>query len=84
MSGFRVQRKRCATCIYHTFLPCQLQRLEDQVRDLHIGFRGHRVCHHSKDACCRGFWDRHKDAFQLGQIAQRLNLVEYVEDDILT
>jgi len=83
MSGFRVQRKRCATCIYHTFSPLELRRLEDQVRDLHIGFRGHRVCHHSKDACCRGFWDQHKDAFQLGQIAQRLNLVEYVEDDIL-
>jgi hypothetical protein len=78
---FRVQRKRCTTCIYHTFLHWDLQRLEDQVRDPYMGFKGHRICHHSKDACCHGFWDKHKDEFQLGQLAQRLNMVKYVDDD---
>ena len=84
MSGFRVQRKRCKTCIYHPGSPLDLEYLENQVRDKHVGFKGHRVCHHSKDACCHGFWEAHKDEFQVGQIAQRLNLVEYVDDDILT
>jgi hypothetical protein len=60
-----------------------LARLEDAVRDPHMGFRGHRICHHSKDACCRGFWNAHKDEFQMGQIAQRLNMVEFVNVDIL-
>ena len=45
-----------------------------------------RECHHAKrgsGVCCRGFWDRHADDFQAGQIAQRLNLIEYVKEDIL-
>ena len=57
--------------------------LEGQVRDKHMGFKGHRICHNSKDVCCRGFWDRHKDEFPLGQIAQRLGIVEFVEVDTL-
>ena len=50
--------------------------LEDQVRDDHTdGFKGFRVCHHHDSACCRGFWNAHKDEFQLGQLAQRLDAV---------
>jgi len=44
-------------------------------------FSGHRICHHSDTACCAGFFARHKDHFPLGQIAQRLGFVEYVEHD---
>ena len=59
-----------------------LASLEDQVRDAHIGFKGHRICHHASDAtCCRGFWEAHKDEFPAGQIAQRLGLVEFVDRD---
>jgi hypothetical protein len=46
-------------------------------------FKGHRICHHSKDACCRGFWNRHKNHFTAGQLAQRLNAVEFVDEDVL-
>jgi hypothetical protein len=81
--GFKVQAKACATCIYRKDSSLDIERLEDQVRDPHMGFKGHRVCHHSKDACCRGFWNRHKDEFALGQIAQRLNFVEFVNEDKL-
>lgn len=80
---FRVQRKQCRTCIYHKASPLNIKQLEARVRDNYGGFKGHRVCHHSKDACCRGFWNRHKWEFQAGQIAQRLGLVEFVDDDIL-
>lgn len=80
---FRVQSRPCATCIYRADSPLDLKRLEDDVRDPYIGFKGHRICHHSADACCRGFWNAHKDEFQLGQVAQRLGLVEFVEDDVL-
>jgi hypothetical protein len=75
---FHVKRQRCATCIYRKDSPLDLERLEDQVRDKHMGFTGYRVCHHGNDACCRGFWDRHRDEFPAGQIAQRLKLVEFV------
>jgi len=37
----------------------------------------------SDDACCRGFWNAHKDEFQLGQVAQRLGLVRFVKEDTL-
>jgi hypothetical protein len=77
----RVQRRQCSTCIYREDSPLDLQSLEAQVEDGHGGFKGHRVCHHSEDACCAGFWARHKDNFPLGQIAQRLGVVELVCDD---
>lgn len=80
----KVQRRMCATCIYRPDSPLDLKSLEDAVRDPHIGFKGHRICHHSKDVCCRGFWEAHKDEFPAGQIAQRLNLVEFVDVNILT
>lgn len=81
---FKVQKKRCRTCIYNPNSPLDLEKLEDDVRDEYIGFKGHRVCHHAPDdsgVCCKGFWDAHKDEFQAGQIAQRLNMVEFVNVD---
>lgn len=86
MTGFRVQRKMCATCIYRPDSPLDLKELERQVSDKHGGFKRHRQCHHStpkNPACCRGFWDAHKDEFQAGQLAQRLDMVDFVEVDEL-
>jgi len=73
----------CATCIYRPDTPLDLEGIEAAVKDSYGGFQGHRICHHSSDACCRGFWDRHKDKFQMGQIAQRLGMVEFVSVDTL-
>jgi hypothetical protein len=53
---FKVQRRMCKTCIYRPDTALDLPALEAQVRDWH-GFKQHRICHHSDDACCRGFWD---------------------------
>jgi hypothetical protein len=78
----RVQRRLCATCIYKPDSPLDLARLESEVKDRY-GFVSHRICHHSEDVCCRGFWEAHKDEFPAGQIAQRLGLVEYVDVDTL-
>lgn len=80
---FKVQSKMCKTCIYRPDSPLDLVKLEDDVRDDHGGFRAHRVCHHSEDVCCRGFWDKHKNKFQLGQVVQRLGCVEFVHVDTL-
>ena len=46
-------------------------------------FESYRVCHHSDGVCCRGFWEAHKDAFTLGQLAQRWDLVEFIEVDTM-
>lgn len=81
--SFKVQKKMCKTCIYRPETPLDLEALENEVRDNYGGFKGHRICHHSDDVCCRGFWEKHKDEFQMGQIAQRLDAVEFVEIDTL-
>ena len=83
MSGFRVQKKQCETCIYRPENPLDLEVLEEAIKDQHGFFSSHRTCHHSEDVCCRGFWDRHKDEFQTGQLAQRLDAVDFVEVDTL-
>lgn len=80
---FKVQKRACASCIYRKDSPLDLKKLEAAVSDKYGGFKGHRICHHSKDVCCRGFWQRHKDKFALGQIAQRLGFVQFVQEDIL-
>jgi hypothetical protein len=80
---FKVQRKLCATCIYRPESPLDLAKLEADVADRYGGFRCHRICHHSKDVCCRGFWEVHKDEFPMGRIAQRLGMVEFVDVDTL-
>lgn len=63
-----------------------IKQLEGQIADPKMEgfFIGYRACHHSNgDICCRGFWNRHKNDFSLGQLAQRLNLVKFVKIDIL-
>jgi hypothetical protein len=79
---FTVQKKQCSTCICHNDSPLDPAALEDAVRDKYIAFKGYRECHHAKHGsgvCCRRFWNRHKDEFAAGQIAQRLGLVEFAE-----
>lgn len=85
---FKVRRKRCATCIYGprhlSASRASVATLEKECADKRMPgfFRTYRACHHhpdTNDVCCRGFWDRHKDHFTLGQIAQRLNFVEFVD-----
>jgi hypothetical protein len=80
---FKVQSKPCSTCIYRKDSPLDLAKLEADIADPYVGFKGHRICHHSNDVCCRGFWNRHKDDFQTGQISQRLGWVEFVQVDTL-
>lgn len=83
---FKVRSKQCSTCIYRKDSPLDIKDLEHQIADPNMEgfFVGHRVCHHSKTACCRGFWNRHKNDFRLGQMAQRLGFIEFVDEKILT
>lgn len=81
----RVQRKQCATCIYRKDSALDIKKLEAQIADPRMEghFKGSRICHHSRDAVCAGFWKRHRDHYDAGQIAQRLGIVELVDDDVL-
>ena len=81
---FRVQKKACDTCIYRKDSPLNLEKLENDVRDHYGSLVGHRICHHSKDVCCRGFWNKYKNDFTLGRMAQMFDQVEFVEVDTLS
>lgn len=82
MSGFKVMAKQCETCIYKPNLRWDVVKLEAPIKDRWGFFKGHRICHHSKGSCCRGFWNRYKDKFALGQIAQRLGLVVFDKEEL--
>lgn len=80
-----VQARACATCIYRKDSALDLVKLEADVADPRMPgfFTGYQICHHSTTACCRGFWNRHKWKFSLGQVAQRLGLVRFVTHDTI-
>lgn len=81
---FEVQKRLCRTCIYRPDSPLDLKKLEGDIRDPRMAgfFKGFRICHFSRSACCRGFWEKNKNNFTAGQVAQRLGLVRFVEHDI--
>lgn len=81
-----VQSAQCRTCIYRPDSTLDPIELEAQIADPRMAghFKGYRICHHAKDVCCRGFWNKHKNHFDLGQIAQRLKMVKFVKVDVLT
>lgn len=84
---FKVQKNACSTCIYRKDSPLSIRKLERDIAGWTKGeFSGYRICHHAgdQDVCCRGFWNKHKDHFNLGRIAQRLGAVEFVNVDDLT
>ena len=82
---FKVRRTACDTCIYKGGIPLNrdLEEIEAEIKDEHGYFDGYRICHHSGNSCCRGFWNKHKDDFPAGQIAQRLGFVEFVDEENL-
>jgi hypothetical protein len=86
-SVFRVQKRLCASCIYRPDTSLDLSKLEADIADPNMAghFKGFRECHKAPRGsaiCCRGFWEKHRDHFDAGQLAQRLNLVELVDVDV--
>lgn len=82
---FQVQYRMCDTCIYRKKSGFDVKALEAEIADPFMEgmFNGHRTCHHSDNVCCHGFWQRHKDHFAVGQVAQRLAKVQLVHVDNL-
>ena len=75
---FKVQKKQCNSCIYKKNSPLNIRQLEEEA----FKNDSYRICHHTEDVCCAGFWERHKDHFNLGRIAQRRGWVEFVSVNI--
>ena len=60
MAPLEVRRHRCRTCIYRQDAPVDIPKLEAEV--LPLG--GFRVCHHTIDVCCAGFYAKHRDSLK--------------------
>ena len=85
-SGLKVRKTMCKSCVYKPDSKLDPTVLEDAIRDAHGFMQGYRICHnHSGEdgACCRGFWEKNKDATKVTQIAQRLGLVEFSNENEL-
>lgn len=79
--GLLVRKTMCKTCIYHPDSPLDIVTLEDQCRDRFGFLVKYRICHYHADICCRGFWQRHADACTPTQIAARLGVVVFIDDE---
>lgn len=86
---FQVQKYQCLSCIYRPNSGLDIAKLQAQIADPRMAgfFVSYRECHHAQrgsGVCCRGFWQRHRNNFTAGQMAQRLGYVEFVEADVLS
>lgn len=83
---FKVMSERCNQCLYGPDKIVSNARRSQLIRQT-VGIDNHFVCHKAMiagtKACCRGDWDAHGGG-QLGRIAVRLGVVEFVTEDQLT
>lgn len=80
--AFKVMKERCAECLYGRDKIVSDARRRQILRDL-ARKDNHFICHKATiaglDICCRGDWDA-RGGGQLGRIADRLGVVEFVEE----
>jgi len=74
---FRVQGSKCDQCLFSDNKIVNDDRKEEVLRTT-LKKDTFFVCHKTDDVCCKGYWDKYKDKFTVGQIAQRLNLMKEV------
>lgn len=79
-----IQRQQCDQCLFSRNRIVSNERAADIIRgcvekDTYFQCHKTQVKGSSQDVCCRGFWDKFKNRFNLGRIAQRLNIVKEVD-----
>ena len=80
----KVRKTKCDQCLFSNNRIVSAKRATDVIKSC-IKKDTFFVCHktQTEDApdqmCCRGFWDQFKNHFNLGRIAQRLKMVEFIE-----
>jgi len=77
---FKVKGQRCNECLFSKNAIVSDERRKDILNDCRKD-DNHFICHKAtiegKEICCRGFYDTQTS--QMIRIAQRLNVVEFVE-----
>ena len=80
--GFRVQEHPCNQCLFSTARIVDQERSDAIVKGC-LDTDRYFICHKDRKhgnhgACCRGFWDRYKNHFLAGRLAQLLEIVKFV------
>lgn len=82
----KVQKEKCNQCLFTKNMVVKNNARRTEIIKGALAKDTFFVCHKSSiakdghgDVCCRGFWDKFKNDFNLGRIAQRLNFVNEVE-----
>lgn len=81
----KVQSKPCNQCLFTKNRIVSKERATSIVKDS-LKKDTFFVCHKSSiegdghgEVCCKTYWDRYKNQFNLGRIAQRLDVVKFVD-----
>ena len=77
---FQVCETKCDQCLFSKDRIVSKERmvqLIEQCKKDDTHFTCHKASNAGRDVCCRGFYDQYDS--QMIQIAQRLNMVEFVD-----
>lgn len=78
---FKVMAERCDQCLYGPDRIVSNQRRAEIIREIKrkdCHFVCHKASMNKQDVACRGDWDQ-RGCGQLGRIADRLGMVEFVD-----
>ncbi len=82
---FKVLEQRCNECLYGKRKIVDDARRKEIIKELNEE-DNYFICHKAtiagKKVCCRGDWDR-RGGGQMGRIAGRLNMVQFVKEEDL-
>ena len=83
---FQVYKNPCKNCLFTKNRIVSEERAKQIIQDC-VKNGTHFICHKAsmegKDICCKLFYDNFSKSCQLIRIAQRLNCVEFVEQEDL-
>jgi len=78
MTGFKVLKEKCNQCLFSADKIVSNKRRTEVLQECKQN-DSHFNCHKFRDVCCRGFFDTQDS--QMIQIAKRLNVVNFVEEN---
>jgi hypothetical protein len=78
----KIQRKQCNQCLFsgrRIVSPARKREVVEECLKYETFFTCHKGSIAGVNACCKGYWDRYHESFQLGQLAARLGWIEWVD-----
>jgi hypothetical protein len=79
----KIQKNKCSQCLFSKNKIVSNNRMKSIINaciynDTFFICHKTQVTGSNEQICCRGFWDKYKNNFNLGRISQRLGTVQEV------